>query len=359
MDKIKVLHLYTNIKLTCGVTRSILNIHNHTSDKVINYLVFLGGDQDTLLSDKGIYFHNLKLKSRYSPFKIIKVFYFLLKFCTSNSISLIHSHHRYFDLLAYFVSKVISVKTITSVHSILRNRKLFSYKSDFFIAHSFAAKTNLIEEYSIKDNKIEVIYNSISVSEFLPVKTKEQVLAELNLNSNMKIILFIGTVSKRKGVDLLIKAFKELVKYRNDLKLVIIGNLEEDLKYSISREMNMFIFFLGEIKNIYDYLNVASLVVLPSRTDTFPFVMLETAVSGKPFLGADLEGISEYIEDSENGLLFEPGNANDLEHKINMLLNSDDLCQSMVDKNYEKVAKYDHKIIIPQIENVYLSILKN
>ncbi len=74
--------------------------------------------------------------SRNNILNVIKICFFIIKYCNENSISIIHSHHRYFDLIAYVVSKVLEIRTVTTVHSKVYGKKILSYKADKLIAVS-------------------------------------------------------------------------------------------------------------------------------------------------------------------------------------------------------------------------------
>ena len=62
---------------------------------------------------------------------------------------------------------------------------------------------------------------------------------------------------------------------------------------------------LKPVKNPYPFYSIADIVVLPSLADSFPYVMLESGLFKKPFVGTQTGGIAEFIDDGKNGLLFE------------------------------------------------------
>ena len=97
------------------------------------------------------------------------------------------------------------------------------------------------------------------------------------------------------------------------------------------------IILLGVVKNPYPYYSAADIVVLPSRIDPFPFVMLEAGLMRKPFIGSRTGGIAEFIEDGKDGLLTIPEDVIDLKNKIGYLINTPQKAKTLAENLYQKV----------------------
>jgi len=85
----------------------------------------------------------------------------IIKKCKKENIDILHAHNRYFDFLAFLVSKIITIKRITSVHSKVYHKKWLSYKSPKLIAASNSVRNHLINNFNIPVGKIVVINNFI------------------------------------------------------------------------------------------------------------------------------------------------------------------------------------------------------
>ena len=108
---------------------------------------------------------------------------------------------------------------------------------------------------------------------------------------------------------------------------------------------------LSSKENIFDYYNLMDLVVLPSRIDPFPLVMLETGLMNRPFIGSNVDGIAELIEHEKDGLLFESGNVDDLKNQILRIFNNRLLADTLAKNLNKKVLEsYTVEKIIPQYE---------
>ena len=94
--------------------------------------------------------------------------------------------------------------------------------------------------------------------------------------------------------------------------------------------------------------------------DPFPGVVLEAMSASKPIIASNCGGVPEQIENFKSGLLFEPGNANDLYNKIKLLLKNRDFASKL---GYNAKSRYntyfDKSALCKRIENLYLSLFNN
>ena len=159
----KILHLHTELNLACGITRTISQIVNYSQKKIEYHLISLGGNALSRFESKRI---KLKVVSinRHSLSGTIKLFFVLRNYCRNNCIQIVHSHHRYFDALVWFLKPFVKVKTVTSVQSKVCGKKVFSYKSDKLIACSKTIKNHLKKIFNIDEDRIKVIFNSVDIA---------------------------------------------------------------------------------------------------------------------------------------------------------------------------------------------------
>ncbi len=295
----------------------------------------------------------------FGTFRILK---FIYKFVKLNSIEIIHSHHRYFDILARSIKSVTKIKTVTSVHSKIIGKKFISYKADKLIACSKSIKEHLIKNFKIDQNRIDLIYNSADPKEIENLKTKEEIFKALQIPSDKFIIGYVGRLDfNEKGIDILLDAIHKISKFDETVFLLLVGNGSKE------KDINEFIKSSG-IKakqinsqlNIYDYYNIMDVIVLPSRVDPFPLVMLEAGLMKIPFIGSRVDGIIEFIEHKKDGLLFNVGQVDDLVDLILKILKDKKLADLLAENLYRKVIdKYTVQNIIPQYEKLYSNLLND
>ncbi len=190
-------------------------------------------------------------------------------------------------------------------------------KIDVFISPSqfLKAKTR---EMGFKGH-IEYLPNFVQVDEYQP-----------RFDWQERSIVYFGRLSKEKGLVTLLKAMQGLP----DIKLKIIGEgplrglLEQETKDLKLKNVG----FLG-YKNkdeLNEEIKKSMFVVLPSEWyENNPRTIIEGFALGKPAVGARIGGIPELIRDNETGLLFEPGNVEDLKQKIEMQAADSDKIKQM------------------------------
>ena len=180
-----------------------------------------------------------------------------------------------------------------------------------------------------------------------------------NIPDNINTILFMGRLTKIKGLHLVIKALKNT---ENTL-LLVAGN-GNDLEYykNLAEKYNINAKFLGFISgsNKHDLLNMVDLFVLPSckldnkRSEGTPVVLLEAMASGKIIIASNTGGISNIIKHNSNGLLFESENINNLSQLIKEVFQNKHFYCKLANKARISAQKYN----INAIGERYLNIIK-
>jgi glycosyltransferase involved in cell wall biosynthesis len=127
------------------------------------------------------------------------------------------------------------------------------------------------------------------------------------------VLLYVGRVSREKGLEMLATAFKEFVDSGAALALAIIGDgpYREEMESSLTGYPVIFTGYLAGEQLQRGYAS-ADLFVFPSATDTFGNVVLEAQASGLPVIVSDEGGPRELMIDGETGVVFRAGNRNDL-----------------------------------------------
>jgi len=149
------------------------------------------------------------------------------------------------------------------------------------------------------------------------------------------LVLFIGYLHFSKGVDLLIRAFREVLEEIPSARLFIAGNgpVEDELR-SLHQTLNLgeAVKFLGEVsgEEIPRLYRRSSFVVIPSIVcENSPLIIYEAMTFGRAVLGSRIGGIPELVEDGKTGLLFECNNRSDLASKMVSLLKNEALLEQM------------------------------
>ena len=337
-----------------GGEKFIVNLVNNLDRKKFNIKLALIKKEGPYLDDlrKDIEIIDLKSKRvRYAFFKIIK----LIK---KENPDIVFSTLGHLNILLAIIKKIFpNIKFIARESSIVSKNfnsfiqylyKLFYNYFDLIISQSEYMKEDLVQNFNIKENKIKVIYNPVDINK---IQRKSLTNENLFLN-NYKNLIAIGRLSKEKGFDLLIKAF---IKLNNNYRLYILGEGKEKkslLQLIKSLNIKDKIFFLGFQKNPYKYLYKSNLLILPSKYEGLPNVVLEANALGIPVVAFNCPGgTREIIKDGLNGFLVKCENTDELAFYIKKAMSHNWNKLSIIEyirKNFliEKIIKkYENAIL--------------
>jgi glycosyltransferase involved in cell wall biosynthesis len=170
----------------------------------------------------------------------------------------------------------------------------------------------------------------------------------------------LGRVHKIKGVDILVKAFANVVDKVNDVKLVVVGPDEgflselQALVKSLKIESKVVI--LGPLygrDKLEAYVD-SEACVLPSRYEAFPMTVLEACVCSKPVIVSRVGGIEDLVVNGETGLVFEPENIGQLASNIIHILTKADKAEEMGLSGRAFVKnRFAIEIVVAKLEAIY------
>jgi len=141
-----------------------------------------------------------------------------------------------------------------------------------------------LTRHGISSKKIVILPQPIDRSQFNKNYDKLEIRNKLGLPSGTKIILFIGRLVYEKGIDIIISLIPKINSLRSDLFFVFIG--EGPYKNALNRLKNRYqnVQVVGEvdIKDVDKYIKASDLLLLPSRSEGLPNVILEAMACGVP-----------------------------------------------------------------------------
>lgn len=247
---------------------------------------------------------------------------------------------------------------ITKFKEVKKNKEYYSQQFSFFSDYIFVSKIvrdKWINFINLDRDKTHYIPNTIreDLTKNLLTKNIFDLKKECSLSMESKTILCIGSIQYLKGQDLLIEASKKLWNSGHyDFDLVLIGDVYESFGLKI---MNM----INQLKIDYPikhkkpvspfmalkYIASADIIVLPSRTEALPRVILEGMALKKPIIASDVGGVSELIENNVQGLVFNAEDINQLSNYMEILLNDNLIKKNLSEKAHEKYWNfYSRKI---------------
>jgi glycosyltransferase involved in cell wall biosynthesis len=302
---------------------------------------------------------------------------------SSNKLDILHLHNfrTYQNYVAYSYAKRTNTPYILQARgSIPRIGKkelkwlydvLFGYRLLRDASKVIAltqVETDQYRRMGIPGEKIAIIPNGIDLSEYAELPPKGSFKEKFNIPEDRKIILYMGRIHKIKGVDFLVRAYtylKNEMKYK-DAVLVIVGSddgfLGEVKSLVQSLGISRFVIFTGPLYGkikLGAYVD-SEVVVLPSRYETFPNVVLEAYVCSKPVVASNVEAIPDIVLHGETGLLFQAGDVKGLANAIAYMLTHPEEAERMGrDARRLVEEKFSIDKVVTQLEELYEKVYKD
>ena len=154
--------------------------------------------------------------------------------------------------------------------------------------------------------------------------------AQLGFKQSDVIVSSSGRITKDKGYEHLSKVIKNITD--DNLKFIIIGdsNYLDELKTDLAKEIaHGRVILTGFSKDVYKYLNISDIFVLPTLHETLSVSLLEAAAVSLPLISCNVGGVPEVIENNVNGLLVEPGDIEAMQKAIETLAADEQLRHRM------------------------------
>ncbi|MDI3475590.1 MAG: hypothetical protein PWQ95_1318 [Thermococcaceae archaeon] len=203
----------------------------------------------------------------------------------------------------------------------------------------------------VPEEKIIYLENGYNLSEFKGFKKKKK-------DTNKIIFGFAGSVIPIKGVHLLIDTFLKIPEDKAELR--IYGNYDPKSSYvrklfsKIQGKSN--IYFLGKYDDPKVPFSEVDILVFPSISyENCPLVLAEARATKTPVIASNLGAIPEFVEDGKTGLLFEPGNLQDLYEKIMAIIENPELIEKFKANIKPPKSMKEHA---KEIESLYISLIR-
>jgi glycosyltransferase involved in cell wall biosynthesis len=223
-------------------------------------------------------------------------------------------------------------------------------------------EVDLYKDMGVSNNKIDIVPNGIDLAQFENLPKRGSFKQKHGLMDNNQVILFLGRIHKRKGVDLLISAFAELIKEFDKARLVIAGPDDGYLPTlkSLTKELglNDRVLFVGPLygeEKLSAYVD-ADIYALMASYEIFGVTILEALSCETPVVVADDCGIADIIR-NKAGLVV-PHEKEPLTKALYSLL-ADDKMRQCFGRNGKALIwqNYSWGKIAEQMERVYKSVL--
>lgn len=205
--------------------------------------------------------------------------------------------------------------------------------ANLVVTVSHYSKNRIVKLYDVDETKIRVVPNGVDPEKFNPNGTGDDARSKFGLGKR-QIVLFVGRLIPRKGLNYLIEAARTVVKEKEDTVFVIVGNgpLRNHLAATVKRlNLHRSFLFLGDVddKLLAVLYSNADVFILPSIQEGQGIALLEAQASAKPVVAFNVSGVKEAVADGESGMLIERGRSVELGEAVLKLLSDAPLRERM------------------------------
>ncbi|MFN3966994.1 MAG: glycosyltransferase family 4 protein, partial [Endomicrobiia bacterium] len=221
---------------------------------------------------------------------------------------------------------------------------------------SYSTKKDLIENLSLPEEKIEVVYLSVG-EEFKPQDTQKILQVKNKYNIDRKYILYVGNFNPHKNVRNLIEAYKILPeKLKQEYILVLVGDNKSMVsQFIMSDKSDNYMV----IENVLDddlpaFYSGAEIFVFPSLYEGFGLPPLESMACGCPVVSSNTSSMPEVLRDA--CLYFNPYDVEDIKEKMKTVLENNSLRNELIQKGLERAKVYSSEKMVENILDIFKSI---
>lgn len=235
---------------------------------------------------------------------------------------------------------------------------MFAKRADRICTVSQFSKDDIVKTYDIPEEKIDVTYNGVS-----PVfrVIKEDIKQEIrNQYTNGKpFIVFVGAIHKRKNVQRLIEAYKNL-KFENNIShhLLIVGEpMWNSQAIEVEEEMKAFIHFTGHVSldALAEIMGSATCLAFVSYFEGFGIPLVEAMQAGVPVLAGNKTSLPEIGGDAV--LYCNPYSVESIQNQLYLLLSDEDLREELIEKGLKRAKDFSWDYTARDLWNAILKVI--
>jgi D-inositol-3-phosphate glycosyltransferase len=311
---------------------------------------------------------------------------FMINYCEQNEkpYDLIHANFWMSGLVAMHLKTVLHIPFVITFHALGKIRRLYQKDADKFpeirfeieeeimreadriIAECPQDESDMIEFYNADSDKIRMVPCGFDPQEFYPIP-KSLARQKLNLPLHSRIMLQLGRIVPRKGIENVIRAFAKFRKEEDKAQLIIVGgnSLHPDpeltpeigrlQKIAQSCGVSHAVHFVGQVKRtlLKYYYSAADVFITTPWYEPFGITPLEAMACATPVIGAEVGGIKYTVKHGVTGFLVPAQDDEALAGSLKEIYKDPRRHAWMTKKSIKHVNKFTWEKIAHMVNDVY------
>ena len=225
-----------------------------------------------------------------------------------------------------------------------------------------------LQQEKFPTKKVMVQPHGVAISKYV-TDQREQALSAYPTLGSRKIILIVGRVDPVKNQGWVLVQLPDILKKHPDVTLVIAGSCTDELYgKALRKEVRRLgiedkVLFTGGLPpadpRLIGLMQLASVVIVPSLSETFGLIILEAWAAGAPVISTRTSGALSLVKEGENGHLFDLENVPEFYSALNRVIDSTAYARSLAAKgNALAVAEYDTTLLSGRIKKLYEELIE-
>ncbi|MHB8654749.1 MAG: glycosyltransferase family 4 protein [Terriglobia bacterium] len=345
-----------------------------------------GRDLDELCSSLPVRCFRIPMERKTAPMHDLRALLALTRYFRRERFDIVHSHTPKAGLLTALAGRLahvpVRIHTYTGqvwveLHGLMRwmtreSDKLIGHLNTHCYADSYSQRNFLVDERIVDAQRISVLgrgsVSGVDLDRFntsLPSWRRAETRKRLGIEETSLVIIFVGRVTRDKGVTELIEAFRKLQQLHNNIDLVLVGpyeSIRDTLPDETLREIsaNTRIHSVGLASRPEEYLAIADIFCLPSYREGFGSAIIEAGAMNLPSVATRVTGLVDSVVDDETGILVPPKDAMALARALKEIIESADLRQRMGRAARQWVVQhFDAEVINRAVVDEYFRLAGN
>lgn len=344
-----------------------------------------GKEWPDLLKNEGCEHRIIPMAREIAPFKDLVSLWRLYRLFRKEKPDIVHSHTPKAGLLAMLAAKFAGVKI--RIHTIagLRfmtstgfKRKLLVFmekltgKAAQYVWPNSYSLLNYVQQHKlVSEKKLSVIgqgsSNGVDLNRFSVSALKPEMIQAIKelirYDNQLTYLLNMGRIVKDKGVEELTQVFTNLYDDNPQLRLLVLGHFEDKLDPISDKARKIISTHPGIIhidwsNEVEYFMYLSHLMVHASYREGFPNTLLQAGAMNCPIVCSAIEGSVDIVSHGETGLLFQPGDAKDLQEKLSFALSYLPLMKEYAGNLRKKVEdKFSQQYLHKCLKEKYLELL--
>ena len=326
-----------------------------------------GKEWPDLLANEKCEYRIVHMTRKITPLQDLKSLWQLYRLFRKEKPDIVHSHTPKGGLLGMLAAKMAGVKirihtiaglrfmtaTGTTKKILVCMEKLTAKSAHYVWPNSYSLLEYIRKHKLVSEKKMQVIghgsSNGVDLNRYSTASLKPEKIAAikklLNYDEGLCYLLNMGRIVKDKGVDEVLKAFTVVHSENPKLRLIVVGAFEDDLD-PISYEARTIlkthpaIIHIDWSDQVEYFMHLSHLLIHASYREGFPNTLLQTGAMNCPIVCSAIEGSVDIVTHKETGLLFQPGNTDDLLDKLQYALAHPDEMKQYATNLHSKIEKY-------------------